>query len=53
MRPELYLKLGALREAAEAAFSLKNVNMLKKIRDQSKNSSFVQEVNQMIMQVGE
>ena len=51
-RPGLYLKLGATREAAEAAFAAKDMNMLRQIRDKSRNSSFVQEINDMMTKLG-
>ena len=48
-RADLYLKIGALKEAAESALSTKNVAMLQLIRSRSQNSAFNQELDAMIV----
>lgn len=52
LRPQLFLKIGAAREAAQAAFANKDASYLRTIRQQVKNSVLQGEIDQWIHQLG-
>lgn len=47
-RASLYLKIESIRDAAEAAYSLQDVAMLKTVRAATKNSTLLAEIDAMI-----
>ena len=51
-RAELYFNMGSYKEAAESAFSTKNVDVLEAIKRKTQNNSFSQELESMIISIG-
>lgn len=50
-RPKLYLLIGSLNEAAETAYTMKDINILNDVRDQS-NSLLKEKVTKMLNDLG-
>jgi hypothetical protein len=51
-RPNLFLDIGAYREAAQAAFAIKDGAFIQRVRDQVQNSVIRQEMDELLYQLG-